>query len=294
MLRKQSRRHLTFSNDPALSTQTSSTINTPRRAPLPRPPSLVLPVLHPFPLTCSNPSTNPRKQTSKTTDIPSIPSTPSRFRYPLSPHKDTSPNFWDKDSHYSWIDQNTPLQPPAKIPKTSAVIPPPTPSQYQLNKQKREFSQQREKLAQELLNEIDSRIMKGQLATATKVTGGVKLVWSTRLRTAAGRAHWTRHRGVEGQHNLQIELSTKIITNEGTPSHSFPIISQPILRVEDILNSWRIMLTVAKLRDTLAHEICHCALWVINNDPRSHHGKPFKQWSPPPSLFLDPFSVSYK
>ena len=52
---------------------------------------------------------------------------------------------------------------------------------------------------------------------------------------------------------------------------------------------------VAKLRDTLAHEICHCALWVINNDPKSHHGKAFKEWSVirPPDLvhpFLLPFS----
>jgi predicted SprT family Zn-dependent metalloprotease len=37
-------------------------------------------------------------------------------------------------------------------------------------------------------------------------------------------------------------------------------------------------LTIEKLRDTLAHELCHCALWVIDNDPKSHHGKQFKQW----------------
>lgn len=58
--------------------------------------------------------------------------------------------------------------------------------------------------------------MEGKLANATESTGGVNLLWSTRLRTAAGRAHWTRQRGMKDQHNLQIELSTKIITDEGT------------------------------------------------------------------------------
>jgi predicted SprT family Zn-dependent metalloprotease len=38
---------------------------------------------------------------------------------------------------------------------------------------------------------------------------------------------------------------------------------------------------IAKLRDTLAHELCHCALWVIDKDPKSHHGKQFKQWYNP-------------
>src|SRR5579859_3594227 len=41
---------------------------------------------------------------------------------------------------------------------------------------------------------------------------------------------------------------------------------------------------VEKLRDTLAHELCHCALWVIDNDPHSHHGKLFKQWFPSANL----------
>jgi len=65
--------------------------------------------------------------------------------------------------------------------------------------------------------------MGGKLSASTSTTGGVKLEWSTRLRTAAGRAHWSRAQSpplgqAEEQHNLKIELSTKIITSEG-PSH---------------------------------------------------------------------------
>jgi predicted SprT family Zn-dependent metalloprotease len=93
--------------------------------------------------------------------------------------------------------------------------------------------------------------MSGKLAAATTSTGGIKLIWSTKLRTAAGRAHWTRVKrplGGQGQHDLKIELSTRIITSE------------------------------EKMRDTLAHELCHCATWVIDDNPNANHGKQFKEW----------------
>jgi predicted SprT family Zn-dependent metalloprotease len=114
--------------------------------------------------------------------------------------------------------------------------------------------------------------MEGKLAASTTRTGGVKLVWSTRLRTAAGRAHWTRANSrplseMEDQHNLKIELSAKIITSEGNSAKTNG----------DFLE---------KLRDTLAHELCHCALWVIDKDPHSHHGKQFKLWSDIVGMFL--------
>lgn len=80
--------------------------------------------------------------------------------------------------------------------------------------------------------------MEGKLAASTKNMGGVKVVWSTRLRTAAGRAHWTRVKGRpldtadEEQHNLKIELSTKIITDEGINSEyrSFGLIVRKVTR----------------------------------------------------------------
>jgi hypothetical protein len=79
-------------------------------------------------------------------------------------------------------------------------------------------------MAVDLVRQIDERVMEGKLAASTATTGGVKLVWSTRLRTAAGRAHWTHARGNKAdgdkgkQHDLKIELSTKIITDKGIPS----------------------------------------------------------------------------
>jgi hypothetical protein len=175
----------------------------------------------------SNPQPSTRKQTTLSKDMPT---SPIRFRYPSSPHKESSSKFWDKQDHYSWIDQNTPQK-----PTTSKTFPTSTPAQ--INKAKKSFLQTREQLALDLVRDIDEKVMGGQLSASTSTTGGVKLEWSTRLRTAAGRAHWSRMKSsplgkteqTEEQHNLKIELSTKIITSEG-PSAFNPANNRKIAR----------------------------------------------------------------
>jgi hypothetical protein len=81
--------------------------------------------------------------------------------------------------------------------------------------------QEREQRALSLVKEIDEKVMSGKLFLSTANTGGIKLEWSSRLRTCAGRAHWTKCKSrpldttvPKDQHTLKIELSTKIITDE--------------------------------------------------------------------------------
>lgn len=170
----------------------------------------------------SNPQKSPRKQTS-TVDKQTIPTSSTCFRYPLPTLKESSPKFWDEKDHYAWIDRNTPVRPPRKSPPKASSTSTPT----RLNTAKKAFIQAREQLALDLVREIDEKVMGGELSASTETTGGVKLIWSTRLRTAAGRAHWTRVKSrplgdqTKDQHNLKIELSTKIITSEGTLSDRF-------------------------------------------------------------------------
>src|SRR5579859_1281080 len=164
----------------------------------------------------SNPTKSPRKQITTIDKAP--PSSPTRFRLPPSPHKASSPQFWDKENHFSWIDSHSPSKPTSTITKPNPSL------QSQLSsisKTKKTFVQNREQIALDLLREIDEHVMGGKLAAGTASTGGVKLVWSTRLRTAAGRAHWSKVKSrpmgdpIATQHNLKIELSTKIISDEG-------------------------------------------------------------------------------
>jgi hypothetical protein len=151
----------------------------------------------------SNPQRSPRKQTS-TVDKPTVPSSSARFIYPLSIQTESS-RFWDKQDHTT--------------SSTSTLA--------NHSKAKKAFLQVREQLALDLVREIDDKVMGGELSTSTTTTGGVKLMWSTRLRTAAGRAHWTKIKShplgdqAKDQHNLKIELSTKIITNERISSDIF-------------------------------------------------------------------------
>jgi hypothetical protein len=34
-----------------------------------------------------------------------------------------------------------------------------------------------------------------------------------------------------------------------------------------------------RIRNTLSHEMCHLACWLISNEPKEHHGAIFKSWS---------------
>ncbi|KAF8446159.1 SprT-like family-domain-containing protein [Boletus edulis BED1] len=73
------------------------------------------------------------------------------------------------------------------------------------------------------------------------------LEWSKRLLTTAGRARW--HRSCEGVHTTRIELASKILDCD------------------------------ERIRNTLSHEMCHLACWVIDNHPREGHGQLFKSWA---------------
>ncbi|KAI0297874.1 SprT-like family-domain-containing protein [Multifurca ochricompacta] len=95
--------------------------------------------------------------------------------------------------------------------------------------------------AQSLFDELNRTIFAGHLPVETS------LVWSKRLLTTAGRARW--HRSKEGVQTTSIELATKILdSNE-------------------------------RIRNTLSHEMCHLACWVINKDPKEGHGKIWKSWA---------------
>ncbi|KAI0325616.1 hypothetical protein GY45DRAFT_1330013 [Cubamyces sp. BRFM 1775] len=74
-----------------------------------------------------------------------------------------------------------------------------------------------------------------------------ELKWSNRLLSTAGRAHWRRDR--EGNHTTSIDLAEKVLDCE------------------------------ERIRNTLSHEMCHLACWIISNAPDEQHGSIFKGWA---------------
>ncbi|KAF8060981.1 SprT-like family-domain-containing protein [Lyophyllum atratum] len=74
-----------------------------------------------------------------------------------------------------------------------------------------------------------------------------KLNWSKRLLTTAGKARW--HRSREGVQTTEIELAEKILDCD------------------------------ERIRNTLSHEMCHLASWIIDADPKEGHGRLWKAWT---------------
>ncbi|KAI0761696.1 SprT-like family-domain-containing protein [Trametes elegans] len=103
--------------------------------------------------------------------------------------------------------------------------------------------EQRERLrayADAFFKEMNESVFRGGIPADTK------LVWSNRLRTTAGRAHWKRDR--HGVHETSIQLAEKVLDCE------------------------------ERIRHTLSHEMCHLACWIISDAPDEQHGAIFKGW----------------
>ncbi|KZS90316.1 hypothetical protein SISNIDRAFT_551632 [Sistotremastrum niveocremeum HHB9708] len=73
------------------------------------------------------------------------------------------------------------------------------------------------------------------------------LKWNARLLKTAGRAKFCRHR--DDTYDMSIELSTKVVDRE------------------------------ERVRNTLSHELCHLAVFLIDGDLNPSHGVSWKKWA---------------
>lgn len=99
------------------------------------------------------------------------------------------------------------------------------------NQQKHAFDKKKYSLAFLFLNDIDLKINNGMLEALAASTGGIKLIWSKKLTSTAGRANWRRENVrspslsedilTAYRHHASIELAEKIIDCEGWLLHSF-------------------------------------------------------------------------
>ena len=94
-------------------------------------------------------------------------------------------------------------------------------------------------LAPELLTEYNRRIFGGRMPADLKIT------WNVKLLTTAGRC---RLRGNVANRHAEIELSSKVCDTED------------------------------RMRDTLVHELCHAAAWVLDGEKDPPHGPAFYKW----------------
>lgn len=202
----------------------------------------------------------------------------SRAYIPPTPHRPSIDAFWAPDVINTWNDQYSPRKTltslrknifvtpdldeedfsPSASPRRSPFKSSPLTKDKAAARAKKSFDAQKQEIAQKFLKELDAKITEGKINTLSASTGGVKVVWSKKLNTTAGRAHWRReviktispdgNETKEFKHYCSIELATKVIDSE-----------------ERLLN-------------TLAHEFCHLATFMISGVKNNPHGREFRSW----------------
>ncbi|CAG8952518.1 hypothetical protein HYFRA_00009622 [Hymenoscyphus fraxineus] len=230
----------------------------------------------PFTLRYSPSQNKPRKITKETrfTTPPSSPELRPTSPYkktaiiPDTPHRQSSDAFWNQEVINDWNDEYSPRKTIKPTPKAKPIDDSARPlillptkkslaEQGRLIKDaKKAFSERKHAIAEAFLHELDEKITQGKVSELAKSTGGIKIVWSKKLNTTAGRANWKRETikssmGAQPihRHYASIELAEKVIDDED------------------------------RLLNVIAHEFCHLANFMISNIKTNPHGKEFKAWA---------------
>ncbi|KAI4175800.1 MAG: hypothetical protein LQ343_001413 [Gyalolechia ehrenbergii] len=203
-----------------------------------------------------------------------------RFHIPPSPHRPSIEAFWSQETINDWNDQHS-LNKTPKSSRTRRLDPlrvygedyhspcetarrSPSKSPVKRDKQaadrRKVFNEKKYALAASFLEKLDQTIVNGQITALAKSTGGVRLIWSRKLQSTAGRANWkretTRTKNADGtvsaatyRHHASIELAEKVIDAED------------------------------RLINVIAHEYCHLLTFMISNVKDRPHGREFKLWA---------------
>lgn len=134
---------------------------------------------------------------------------------------------------------------------------------------KKKFDAEKEYLARNLLLALDEYVTDSKISEMSASTGGIKIVWSKTLRSTAGRANWkrtiTKPSGspVKGDPNSQyVDLQAGIVVKHFA---SIELAEKIIDRPE-------------RLVDTISHEFCHLANFMVSGVRDQPHGQSFKRW----------------
>lgn len=142
--------------------------------------------------------------------------------------------------------------------------------------------QRREQYAQAFFSEMNRTVFDGGLP------GDTNLVWNKRLVSTAGRAKWSRllslsaevqRVGADGMWLWLVSQEPRGCADDhDRVGHEDPHIRRldKITFVDDV--QLKHPLCAERIRNTLSHEMCHLACWVISDAPTENHGNIFKGW----------------
>ncbi|KAK4685919.1 hypothetical protein P7C73_g4216, partial [Tremellales sp. Uapishka_1] len=174
----------------------------------------------------------------------------------------------DEDDDYI-LHFSPPPKPSLTLPDFRSLClddtPPPTPTGVRgttrtparPQKTKKQLEAERGGIAQDIFDELDRKVFDSKLGVQG---AGAAIEWSSRLLTTAGTATESRKKLPDGttKREAKIVLSIKVLSEKS-----------------QILN-------------TVAHEMCHLASWIISNERKNPHGKVFKSCYQRHSKSIDP------
>ncbi|KAF2224395.1 SprT-like family-domain-containing protein [Elsinoe ampelina] len=253
----------------------------------------IKPVLKARPLTPTEKTTPPPSPSKARLASPSK----QRIRIPTPPGRPSLDNFWDANEVNGWNDRHSPKKPPlASASPSKSPLKSPKKSRAEVLARKT-FDETKEQLAIDFVAELDQTICQGQIAAATSSTGGIKIIWSKTLNSTAGRASWKREtiRTKAAQPALTSSSTSSSASpspipssHSSTPPHlptpipaptptsaPHPVTYKHHCTIELAL---KILTCPDRLHNTLAHEFCHLATYIVSGVKDRPHGPEFKAW----------------
>ncbi|KAL4990362.1 SprT-like family-domain-containing protein [Aspergillus falconensis] len=249
----------------------------------------------------SSPS-SPQPRDSSFQTPPSSPSksllrspTKDKVQIPPTPYRESTDAFWSLEVTNNWIDEHSPqkvnfllrefdesdcdsesmpkisgTKKPVKIPSKTALKKAEAEAKKAALARKKSFDNRKAAFAENFLKVLDDAVSGGEVQRRSAETGGVRIVWSKTLQTTAGRANWKRDRSVIDSGSMSpadASSSSGSETPSMTTKHYATIeLAERIIDDED------------RLINTLAHEYCHLANYIVSNVRNQPHGASFQAW----------------
>ena len=210
-----------------------------------------------------------------------------RPRIPQSPHRPSIDAFWSQTTINDWNDQYSPQKPlksfrelpgsddsdfpsPSASPRKSPAKSPikfPTKKDELVMKERKEFETTKDALASAFIHELDQTITAGQIAALSSSTGGIRIVWSKKLQSTAGRASWKRETVRSQGPSTSTSVSAATATTSKVHHHASIELASKVISSRD------------RLLNVLAHEFCHLCNFMISGVKNQPHGASFKAWA---------------
>ena len=159
-------------------------------------------------------------------------------------------------------ERSTPPKSPksSKSPSKTAIKKAEAEAKRAAKARRESFNNKKASFAETFLRVLDTAVSDGEVNRLARQTGGVKITWSKTLQKTAGRAQWRSER---------VECRGPDVQRTGASQYTHHATIELAERIID--DQYRLI-------NTLAHEYCHLANFMVSRVTDNPHGASFKAW----------------